>query len=53
MVCERLAAAAVGDNIEFLTLAQAHARFPKVFQQAEPADTWVSIATTERRIGVK
>lgn len=56
MVCESMAAEEVGDPIQFLTLAQARATYPHLFQdlpaQADDAKTWVSIADTEQRIGV-
>lgn len=50
MCCDKLAAIAVGDNIEFLTAKQAHQKYPALFPATEDELTWVSIADTSNRV---
>lgn len=54
MWCDGLAAAEVGDNIQFMTMKDATQKYPQLF--APPSNdeqTWVSITDTESRIGVR
>lgn len=53
MHCDRAAAIAVGDHIEFLTLAQAHEKYPALFPTpTKDEDNWVSVVDTVARVGV-
>lgn len=51
MCCDKLAAQAAGDHIEFLTLKSAHEKYPRLFPNATTdEETWVSIADPSARM---
>jgi hypothetical protein len=51
MCVDSLTASACGDNITFMTLAQAHVEHPDLFPQpSTDTDTWVSIVSTDQRV---
>jgi hypothetical protein len=50
MCCDKLAAVAVGDQIEFLTAKQAHEKYPAYFPASTDEETWVSISNTDQRV---
>lgn len=51
--CDALAARESGDQIEFLTAKQAYEKYPGAFPVSKDESTWVSIAHTESRTGVR
>jgi hypothetical protein len=50
MCCDKLAAVAVGDKIEFLTLAEAAVKYPTLFPKSDDTNTWVSVTDTDARV---
>lgn len=51
MCCDAMAAKKAGDKIEFLTMKDAHIKYPKQFAKSEDTKNWVSIANTGARLG--
>ena len=53
MVCTSFAAVEAHDQVEFLTLAKAHQKYPQLFPQpTTDEETWVSLVDTAQRLGV-
>lgn len=50
MCCDALAAKQAGDSIEFLTLADAHRKYPQQFPASTDAETWVSVVDPTHRV---
>jgi hypothetical protein len=51
MCCDALAAREAGDQIEFMTMKDASARYPESFPKSDDEQTWVSVVHTEQRLG--
>lgn len=52
MCCEMFGAKDAGDSIEFLTMKQAHKKYPHMIPPSDDDETYVSLAKTEQRLGV-
>lgn len=52
MALDALSAAQAGDKIEFLTLRDAHAKYPEMFEKSNDELTWVSIVDPTNRVQV-